>query len=140
MIFMSKALPSEVRRECIQVLSRCSEFEKFDNLKSVFDVQGLCAYKSGLPEADDAKSRVRQTLTYLQEKSSDDSSLLILFLEELISLNPGDSLLCEDLDKCIGYIEGRQSRVDSNRNKENIISIPFGIAAMNQEEAKELIS
>ena len=137
---MRDALPSRVRGQCIEVLLECSEFEKSENLKTVFNVQPLDAYAAGLPEADDARDRVLKTIDYLHDKYSDDESLLILFLRELKSINPGDSRLHEKLDKCISSIASGQCQEQINTDEEKMTTIPFVIAAMTQEEASGLIS
>ncbi|TFH50052.1 MAG: hypothetical protein E4G89_03935 [Methanothrix sp.] len=137
---MSKPLSREMRSQCRDVLSRCREFKDHNYLKSIFDVQDLYAYKNSLPESGDIKQRILETINFLQENSSEDKSLLIIFLEELKSVNSEDHPLCVDLDKCISYIAGVQGQKVININKDKIIPIPFVIAAMTQEEARDLLS
>jgi hypothetical protein len=117
-------------------------------------VQDLCAYRNGLPEFEDTKERIYGTIEYLQKQSSDEISLLAIFLEELKSMNKWNNNLCMDLDTCIRYIAGDQFQIAGdqfqiagdqfqgkiNINKNTAIPIPFVIAAMTQEEARELLS
>lgn len=137
---MSEPLSSEARSRCINVLLRCQEFRDDNYLKSVFDVQDLYALKYSLPESGDVKQRILETINLLQDNSSEDKSLLTLFLEELKSINSEDRQLCIDLDECISYIAGGQGQEKVNIYKEKIIRIPFVIAAMIQDEARELLS
>jgi len=125
---------------CLDVLSKCREFKDHNYLKSIFDVQDLFAYKNSLPESGDIKQRVLETINLLQESSSEDKSLLTVLLEELKSVNNEDLQLCNDLDRCIIHIAGDQGQEKFHTYKENIIQIPFVIAAMTREEARELLS
>ncbi len=154
MISMNERLSSDAREICFDVLMRCNEFKNDRYLRTIFDVQDLCAYKNGLGEFNDPKERALGTIEYLHEKSSDGISLLIIFLEELKSINKDDPLLFRDLDRCIALIgnDPRKSSddrygvtddripVDLNDEGSAPIRIPFVVAAMTQEESRELIS
>lgn len=151
---MSKKLSGRAISKCLEVLPRCDQFKNGSSLRCVFNLEALNVYKDGLPEYEDTRQRILGTIDYLQEKSSDDVSVLTIFLEGLKYFNEGDPVLCQELDICIRYVTGGGSIEPMNQHQfaedrlpeddyaisNTPIRIPFVIAAMTQEEARELIS
>ncbi len=75
-----------------QVLSSCEEFRRQRYLYSIFVVEELSPWKSGLPEAESLDERVKLTVSYLADKKTEHGdSILAIFLRILSdSYDPED--------------------------------------------------
>jgi hypothetical protein len=127
-------LSQELYARCRATLLRCSEFDSYNSLQSVFVTTELEIYQPHLPRVATRDDQVSQTMAYLiRQRLSDNRPVFPLFLAELRNRRYDGDALHDELDQlCV--------EVERELNKVEIIDIPFVIAAMTRNEATDLIA
>ena len=94
-------LSQELSKKCRVILLKCSQFDNFTALQSVFITKELFSYRDYLPQDTNNKADlVNQTISFLVPKDlSDGQSVFVLFLEQLCNLYDQGNSLREELTK-----------------------------------------
>lgn len=82
------SLPPELYHRCRELFLRCSEFENYQSLRSVFVTDQLSPFRSRIPmAANNPNDLVSQCLPFLLEQNvSDGSPLFLIFVQVLSNL------------------------------------------------------
>jgi len=127
---MTNILSSELYQQCRNVLLKCSEFDTFEQLKSVFITSELKPYQDDLPQANSSSKLVDLFLSYILDKKLDDGRYVFpLFLQVLaIRYHPPDELhfLLTQLHESFSITlatQGEKSETNQIGDQEEVISI-----------------
>lgn len=127
------ALSQGLYNRCRATLLQCDEFDSHSSLQAVFLTTELEMHQNRIPQVANRDNRVNQTIAYLvKQRLSDIRPVFPIFLAALHKRrDAGDALhsklgqLCDETQQELGRIK--------------VVSIPFVIAAMINDEATALL-
>ncbi len=103
------ALSSFLRKRCSQALTDSHLVDSKGDLENIFTIPELYPHKSSIPEADNSKARVENTVTMLLDLNSEEEGphLFLVFLRTVIYLSgfPETNGGYKRLSECCALVE-----------------------------------
>jgi len=131
-------LSDELHELCKKTLLYCEEFQSSRGLRNFFEIdEHLNPFAGSLTDGSTDLERFNNAYSLILKKSHEDGSLLIETLMAVRSSHENDKRFCGDIDNCILRIK---EELNNRKLNDRLVSIPFVIAAMTQNEASEAIS